>query len=110
MDQSKLKFLQIVMNMQAPTAEELAAFKAKDRDRTFYQSPQAKAKIRAAKTGKPLSHGHRLAISEGKCNYMPDEDHCEAISMGMKRYWAKRKAEEAKRAARLAFYKAKARP
>jgi hypothetical protein len=106
MTESKLKLLEMVMNLEPPTAEELAEFKTNRRDRTFYHTAKAKAAIRAAKTGKPLSQEHRTAISEGKYLYVPDEYHREAISEGMKHYWAKRKAEAAKRAARVAFYKA----
>jgi hypothetical protein len=106
MEESKRSLLQAVMNLEPPSAEELAVFKAKHRDRTFNHTDKAKAAIRAAKTGKPLSQTHRIAISEAKFSYAPDKDHCDAISEGMRAYWAKRKAEAAKRAERVAFYRA----
>src|SRR4051794_26176905 len=102
---SKHISLEIVMELKRPSAQELAQFRAKRWGRRFNQSTEARAAIRAAKNGKPLSQAHKIAISEGKYRYMPDIYHREAISKGMRRYWAQRKAEAAKRAARVQSYK-----
>lgn len=106
MEQTKPNLLEAVMNLEPVSGEELAEFKPTSQNGRFRHSGQAKAAISAAKAGKPMSQTHKIAISEAKYLYTPNKDHCEAISEGMKRYWVKRKAEAAKRAARVAFYKA----
>lgn len=88
---SKQQLLRARLECEEQSSEERGSVGRERRGRSFYHTLKAKAAIRESKLGRRMSHAQKLAISEGKFDYRPDQDHCDAISRGMKRRWADRK-------------------